>query len=306
MATTVSPYIVENTTILHALQGHLALGAASMCIFACSFGLDYLYTKKEQSRISKALIFASSFFAAFHYIILLILYSTQDSAFTNIGPVFLRFFSWFLSTPPILATVVLLETTSITDILFLCMFDGMMIVSGYMAYTASQPAAIWSFYAFSFLNAYFIIQLMFNKYYNLIQRKSKKINTKFYRFLCIYTLIIWGIFPIRFILYKTNVISFEVETMIYVYLDILAKGFFGMVLVGARDMIDDKRTRMVRFARSIVHIFPADEPVEDISAPSSMEIIPVNGGPITRQPHSLVSPKNEEVVEMPLPSIQEN
>jgi hypothetical protein len=104
---------------------------------------------------------------------------------------------------------------------------------------------------------------MFNKYTNIRLKKKQSINNKIYQFLCVYTLIIWGLFPISFIFYKTSIISYEVQSIIYVYLDIFAKGLLGVILMGARDMLDKKEGRMVRFTTAIIHVYTREKSITD-------------------------------------------
>lgn len=292
------------------LQGHLGLGCATMAIFSYYFGYNYIITENAKRRIFMAMPFISSFFSTFYYVILLIIYNTEDSALTYINPIFIRFFAWFLTTPPLLAAIALLEpSTVITDIVFLCGMDAMMIVSGYLSHIATHPAAIWTFYMCGISSAYAIICMMIRKYHILNRIKIKNINIKTYRFLSIYTLIIWSIFPIIFILSKTGQITYDIETILYVYLDILSKGVFGLILVGVHVMLENKPTRVVRFARAIVHVYPVEDTVTegdvitDTSTPaSSLDTLTTSEEEFITgvSPHSIISVKNEEIVELPV------
>jgi hypothetical protein len=138
-----------------------------------------------------------------------------------------------------------------------------MIISGYFAHIATHPATVWSFYGFGLGCAFFIARNMFYKYIRIRGKKEQSINNKIYQFLCLYTLIVWNIFPISFIFFKTNIISYEIQSIIYVYLDILAKGLLGIILIGARDMMDKKVGRIVRFANAIVHVYTREKSITD-------------------------------------------
>jgi len=256
-------YELDKSPLSIALQVHMGIGAVMMGGFSYIFADSYHSTKKQQSKIFKALPLASTFFKLFYYILNLIIYTTQDTSLIHTCPIFLRFFSWGISVPPILIAIVLLESSAVTDIICLCTLNSIMYTFGYYAHIATHPASVWSFYGVCLCCAYFMGRNMFNKYTNIRLKKKQSINNKIYQFLCVYTLIIWGLFPISFIFYKTNIISYEVQSIIYVYLDIFAKGLLGVILMGARDMLDKKEGRMVRFTTAIIHVYTREKSITD-------------------------------------------
>jgi hypothetical protein len=64
-----SSYAIDDRQISIALQTHMGLGAVMMGGFSYIFARSYYSTKKEQSRIFKALPLAATFFKLFYYLI---------------------------------------------------------------------------------------------------------------------------------------------------------------------------------------------------------------------------------------------
>ena len=297
-------YILADTPLSIALQVHKGMGVVIMGAFTILFAKSYRNTLSEKSRMFKALPLISAFFKMFYYILTLTIYTTQDPALQSIGPVFLQFFSWFVTTPLILSAIALLDTNVITDVFYLCTLNSVMIISGYFAHVATHLGAIWSFYGFSVGCAYFIANSMFRTYKRIKSKKIKTINNKTYMLLCVYTSIVWCLFPFTFILYKTGVLPFEVQSIFYVYLDIFAKGVFGVILIGARDMMDKKQGRMVQFAKTVIHVYTPlkslteEETVTDDESltppPSLEELTPAEKDfitgktPLPSKPHTII------------------
>ena len=46
-------------------------------------------------------------------------------------------------------------------------------------------------------------------------------------------------------------------------MDIFAKGFLGVILMGARDIMDKKEGRMVRFTNAIIHVYTREKSITD-------------------------------------------
>jgi hypothetical protein len=104
---------------------------------------------------------------------------------------------------------------------------------------------------------------MYLKYDRIRHKKIQSITNIIYQFLCVYTAIVWNIFPISFIFYKTGMISYEIQSILYVYMDIFAKGFLGIILMGARDIMDKKEGRMVRFTNAIIHVYTREKSITE-------------------------------------------
>jgi bacteriorhodopsin len=315
-----SDYKAADTSLSIALQAHMGLGIVMMGGFSYVFARSYYSTKKEQSKLFKALPLSASFLKMFYYILSLILYTTQDPALVYLDPIFLRFFTWFVTIPPILIAISLLESLDMTDIVCLSTMNCVMIISGYFAHVASHNATIWSFYSFGGGCAYFIGRNMYLKYDRIRHKKIQSITNKIYQFLCVYTAIVWNIFPISFIFYKTGMISYEIQNILYVYLDIFAKGFLGIILMGARDIMDKKEGRMVRFTNAIIHVYTREKSITEEEVvtdttddgsltppPSLEELTPAEKDFITgktpNKPHTII-PVNDAPLPKPTRSPQ--
>ena len=271
-----SDYKTADTSLSIALQAHMGLGIVMMGGFSYVFARSYSSTKKEQSKLFKALPLSASFLKMFYYILSLILYTTQDPVLVYLDPIFLRFFTWFVTIPPILIAISLLESLDMTDIVCLCTMNSVMIISGYFAHIATHNSTIWSFYCFGMGCTYFIGRNMYLKYTRIRHKKIQSITNIIYQFLCVYTAIVWNIFPISFIFYKTGMISYEIQSILYVYMDIFAKGFLGVILMGARDIMDKKEGRMVRFTNTIINVYTREKSItggEVVSAATDESVV---------------------------------
>lgn len=300
-----------------ALRVHLGLGFFTMSAFSYIFGRNYIDTTISVNRRFKSGVFLSSFMTMFYYLILNILFNTTNSSLHFLDPVTLRYFCWFLTTPLLLTDILLLEATLSTDIIFVCIIDAIMIISGYIAHIATDPIAIWTMFGFGCLNGIIVIIYMMRYFEKVTFEHRKTMPFRTFLFLSWYTLILWCFFPFIFILFKTNVISYEGEICFYVYLDIFAKGVFGLVLLGARDAIQNHKGRIVRFAKAVISIVPLERTDNSVvPVPPDAEIanmvgtsIPVVTSERTTttvddQQDSIISIKNTNLLESPPPRWQ--
>lgn len=246
--------------IHHILQVHLGIGLFAMAGFSYIFGKNYIQTPLPTTRQLKSRAFLINIITFLYYSIENILYNTTNPSLQGLDPITLRYLHWGLTTPLILTDIMILDSYINTDIMFICILDIIMIICGYISYLATDPIAIWTLFSFGCLNG-IILGIQMIKYIDkLLCKYQRNLNERAFIFLSWYMIVIWVCFPVIFILKKMNVISLEVELCSYVYLDIFAKGLFGMVIIGIRDKMHDvnSTTRLVRFANTIISIVPME------------------------------------------------
>lgn len=193
---------------------------------------------------------------------------------------------------------------------FLALLDVLMVGTGYVAEQASEPAQIWVMFCLS--TAFFIgILWMLLAYMRKLSLENKgSIEERAFRFLAVWTTVLWCAYPIIFILFKAGceayrrimdcmrlqnqdgdqpstassivsvpvsyccfallssaptdimlimvpaVIDRYVESIIHVVLDFFAKGLFGMILVGSREVLENEHTCEALLAMALLGIRP--------------------------------------------------
>jgi bacteriorhodopsin len=301
------------------LQYHLGFGCIAMGLFSYGFARNYIQTKNSDIRRFKSITFLINFMTLFYYLIINVLYDTTNPTLDFMSPITLRYFDWFLTTPLILTDILLLDNPVVTDILFLCILDAIMILSGYIAYLAVDPIAIWTLFTFGMFNGIVVMYQLLKKFAKIAFIRERSIAERTIIFLAWYTLIVWTSFPLLFILSKTSYISHDVEMCCYVYIDIFAKGGFGMLSIGARDAIHkvNLKGRMVRFAKAVISVVPIEGTDTSVAPlPTDAELanmvstnIPVNTSDRTvttvdEQNNSTLTIRNTDLVESPPPRWQ--
>ena len=266
------------------LQAHLGFGLVAMAGFSYVFGINYIQTPLPTTRQLKSRAFLINIISVLYQSIQNILYNTMNPNLQGLDPITLRYLHWGLTTPLILTDIMILDYYINTDIIFICVLDIIMFICGYISYLATDPIAIWTLFSFGCLNGVIIGIQMLRYIHKLMCKYQRSFNERAFIFLSWHMIIVWFCFPVLFILKKTNKISLEFELCSYVYLDIFAKGLFGVLVIGIRDTMHDvnSTTRMVRFANTIISIIPMERTdttvvptTEDGSSHTINEVSPV-------------------------------
>jgi len=145
-----------------------------------------------------------------------------------------RYLDWVITTPLLLYTLVTLLVPSLpTSILLVAVLfiDVYMIVTGLVA--ALEPGdARWGWFALSGLALVVLTALLFGPIYKYA-RRSKMLGS--YRMLATYLVAIWFVYPVVWILSPVGVgvISSDLETVLYLVLDVLAKSVFSVLVLTA-------------------------------------------------------------------------
>ena len=155
-----------------------------------------------------------------------------------------RYVDWFITTPLLLYTLVSLLVPRLPSnilLLTVIVLDLYMIVTGLLA--AIDPGdARWGWFALSGLALVLLAAVLYGPVYRYA-RGGK--SFRFYQVLSLYLVILWFAYPVVWILSPVGVgvVSFEVENILYLILDFLAKAVFSvMVLVALLRLARGQRT----------------------------------------------------------------
>ncbi|EPS29498.1 hypothetical protein PDE_04448 [Penicillium oxalicum 114-2] len=182
-----------------------------------------------------------------------------------------RYIDWFITTPLILADILLTCGLPWPTILFTVVLDEIMVVTGLIgALVKSQYK--WGYFTIGcvayFMVAYIVIVVGMSH----AKAIGQDVNRLFIM-VSVWTLIMWTLYPIAWGLCEGgNVISADSEAVFYGVLDLLAKPVFGSILLWGHSKIDPARLGLrIRDVASAT-----DRGVADINKPSA----PLRDGPI--------------------------
>lgn len=110
------------------------------------------------------------------------------------------------------------------QVLFLCAVDMLMISTGFASQVSYAAAKKWPMFVFSCFFFGIIVVVLVQYLRATAKDSAGTVEAKAYRFLSIWTLSLWSVYPLLFILENVNVLDGDVEAIIHCILDILAKG----------------------------------------------------------------------------------
>jgi len=154
-----------------------------------------------------------------------------------------RYVDWVITTPLLLYTLVTILVPALpSSVLLLAVIalDIYMIITGLLA--ALDPGnARWGWFALSGLALVLLAAIVYGPIYRYA--KSSK-AFRFYQVLALYLVILWFAYPVVWILSPVGagVITYELENILYLILDFLAKAVFSVLVLVALVRIADGRT----------------------------------------------------------------
>lgn len=224
----------------------LWVNVAQMSIFASIFGRAAYHSRSKTSVVYHLMSLTVCILAFTAYLMKAL--RTAD--------VWIRYLDWGLATPLLLIDLAFLAGMPAPLVAFLALLDILMVGTGYVAEQASEPAQIWVMFCLS--TAFFIgILWMLLAYMRKLSIENKgSIEERAFRFLAVWTTVLWCAYPLIFILFKSSVIDRYVESIIHVVLDFFAKGLFGMILVGSREVLENEHTCEALLAMALLGIRP--------------------------------------------------
>lgn len=209
-------------------QTWLWIGVIGMALGAAFFGLGAHNAKKERWRIIFTLNFFICLIAAGLYLSMAL--GQGRSVIEGRPTVWVRYITWFLSTPLLLLDLTFLGRTSLPITGSLLGANAYMIATGLVATISPDRPIGYIWYIVSCFAFLATVYLLLNQYRKEAERKHPRAKQVFHRLLAFH-LVIWTVYPIVWLLGNTgfNVIGQGVETMFYTILDLTSKVGFGFL-----------------------------------------------------------------------------
>mmetsp|Transcript_40728 Transcript_40728/g.97751 ORF Transcript_40728/g.97751 Transcript_40728/m.97751 type:complete len:254 (-) Transcript_40728:59-820(-) len=203
------------------------------------------YPKAKQFNYTTALM---NFIAATAYFFMALAMEDPNVAFPGIslGTIpngaggfrkffWMRYLSWFLTTPLILLDLGMLSGFDFWDNFLMIALDLCMIAAGYVG--AGEHSLEWQAFSLSF---FFFVALMFFLTTGVLQKANEEANddraARMTTLLWL-TVIVWCTYPVYFVLVQRNVLSQCAEVVVFAISDVLSKAVFGILLLADEDLL---------------------------------------------------------------------
>jgi bacteriorhodopsin len=227
------------------------LGVIGMSFGAIVFGMGAHNAKNQHWQILYTLNFFVCAIAAGLYLTMAL---GQGVDFINGRPTFwVRYISWFISTPLLLLILTYLGKTNLAITASLLGANAYTIATGFVATISPYPVNyIW--YVVS-CSAYFATaHLLLNQYRRQVERTFPRVVSAFRKLLGLH-LILWTLYPIVWIFSPTgfNLLNLGWETMFFTLLDLASKVGFGFLSL--QTMREIERTRQKAKTASSLVVF---------------------------------------------------
>ncbi|KJH72993.1 bacteriorhodopsin [Aliterella atlantica] len=206
----------------------LWIGVISMALGSVFFGVGAHNAKNERWRILFTLNFFICAIAAGLYLSMAL--GQGRSVIEGRPTVWVRYITWFLSTPLLLLDLTFLGKTSLPITASLIGANAYMIVTGFVATISADRTIGHIWYVVSCFAFLATVYLLVNQYRKEAERKHPRSKKVFRKLLAVH-LVLWTLYPIVWLLGNTglNAINQGVETMFYTLLDITSKVGFGFL-----------------------------------------------------------------------------
>lgn len=209
-------------------QTWLWIGVIGMTLGAVFFGIGAHSAKKERWRILFTLNFFICLIAAGLYLAMAL--GQGRSVIDGRPTVWVRYITWFLSTPLLILDLTFLGRTSLPITGSLLGANAYMIATGFVATISPSRSIGHIWYVVSCFAFLATAYLLVNQYRREAERKHPGARKVFRKLLAVH-LVLWTAYPVVWLLGNTwlNFINQGVETMLYTLLDITSKVGFGFL-----------------------------------------------------------------------------
>ena len=223
----------------------VALSVGSAAFWATAFALAVTTFTRFMDNYDALLLVIITTVAATSYLAMALGLGTVEVAGNSVQ--IARYVDWVITTPLLLYTLVTILVPALpSSVLLLAVIalDIYMIVTGLLA--ALDPGnARWGWFVLSGLALVLLAAILYGPIYRYA-KTSKAF--RFYQVLSLYLVILWFLYPIVWVLSPVGagVISYELENILYLILDLLAKAVFSVLVLVALVRIADGRTTLKR------------------------------------------------------------
>ena len=208
-------------------QTWLWIGVVGMALGATFFGFGAHNAKTERWKILFILNFFITAIAAGLYLAMAL--GQGVSVIDGKTTYWVRYITWFLSTPLLLLDLTFLGRSSLPTVGSLLGANAYMIATGFVATISPKPINyIW--YVVSCGAFIAIVYLLLQPYRLEAERKHPRAKQAFRRLVTGH-LVLWTAYPIVWILSNTglNIVSDSGQTMLFTLLDLASKVGFGFL-----------------------------------------------------------------------------
>jgi len=206
----------------------LWIGVIGMTLGSAFFGIGAHNAKNERWKILFTLNFFICAIAAGLYLSMAL--GQGRSVIEGRPTVWIRYVTWFLSTPLLLLDLTYLGKTSLPITASLIGANTYMIVTGLVATISANRDIGHIWYVVSCFAFLAVVYLLVNQYRKEAERKHPRSKKVFRKLLAVH-LVLWTLYPVVWLLGNTwlNAINQGTETMFYTLLDITSKVGFGFL-----------------------------------------------------------------------------
>ncbi len=221
------------------IQTWLWTGVIGMALGGIFFGFGAHNAKNEQWKILYTLNFFICLIAAGLYLAMAL---KQGVNIINDRPTYwVRYVTWFLSTPLLLLDLTFLGRTSLPITGSLLGANAYMIATGFVATISPKPVSyIW--YIVSCAAYVAVAYMLLNQYRIEAERNHPKSKQAFRKLVTVH-LVLWTLYPVVWILGTEgfSVFAQGTETMFFTLLDLASKVGFGFLSLNTLHNIEQAR-----------------------------------------------------------------
>jgi bacteriorhodopsin len=169
------------------------------------------------------------------------------------------YIEWLCNTPLILIDLGKLTNIKLDHYIYVILLDQLMIISGYVSYiTANQTL---SFIMFGLGSLCYTI--LFTIYVKNLKIFSNDVNQARLRSRICYVIystmaIIWTLYPVTEILFKTAIIDFTTTSAIFIVLDVLTKGVFTTLMLGSKEIYQTRNSQLKNIMFKLFKVHPLE------------------------------------------------
>ena len=210
----------------------------------------------QASRIYHYITLVVTFCAACSYLVMMAGFMESKPLGPYFDFVWVHYADWVVTTPMLLLDLGMLAGMGKPEVFLLYFFDVLMIGSGYGSQLAWTSEGMWPLYIYSCVCELLIMVILMTHLRMLVVEHDGTAEGHAFQFLSVWTFCVWWTYPVLFLLVRYELISYDIESVCYSCLDMLAKGIFGFVLVGSREALEGETTAIALMAMSMIGVKP--------------------------------------------------
>lgn len=243
-------------------QGFLWMGTYSMLFFSGIY-IKSIFRIEQKTRINYAyrlLLVAIAVITFLCHIATTSIFLT-DLRHTIVFDIHhIEYVIWILTTPLFIILVCLLEKCRPLYTTMLVLADIGMIASGYAAQFSTSDTQFWTLFIFSGCLWSGIVFTLIRKtyffYYDGLAIKMLYINHTLLSFLVGCIVVSWNVYPIIVILRRNELIDLSTEFILYSIFDLLNKGIYGLLFLGAKEVEEKIQSRLANYTLGLASVLP--------------------------------------------------